>query len=49
MSPAERMDFDPILQDADEWKKVVQFAAPDDAYIVVLESGGKSSGEPTAE
>jgi hypothetical protein len=41
MSPAERMHFVPILQDAAGWKKVVQFAAPDDAYIVVLDSGGQ--------
>jgi len=31
MSPAERVHFVPILQDAAEWKKVVQFAAPESA------------------
>jgi hypothetical protein len=41
MSPAERVHFIPILQDAAGWKKVVQFAATDDAYIVVLDSGGQ--------
>jgi hypothetical protein len=41
MSPAERVHLVPILQDAAGWKKVEQFAAPDDAYIVVLDSGGQ--------
>jgi hypothetical protein len=41
MSPSERVHFVPILQDAAGWKKVVQFAATEDAYIVVLDSGGQ--------
>jgi hypothetical protein len=41
MSPAERMNFVPILQEAAEWKKVVQFAAADNAYVIVLDSGGQ--------
>lgn len=39
--PAEQQaHFVPILDHEDEWKKIVNFSAPDDAYIVVADAQG---------
>jgi hypothetical protein len=40
--PAEQQaHFIPILDHEDEWKKLVNFSAPDDAYILLPDPHGR--------
>ena len=40
MTTAEQAHFAPTFQDEAKWKEAVHFTAPDDAYILVLNSDG---------
>ncbi len=53
MPEAERVHFVPILQDASQWKSAADYASPDDAYVLLLDSAGviqrRTHGPPTGE
>jgi hypothetical protein len=40
-APEMREHFLPIFEKEDEWKKLVKFSGPDDAYVVVLDREGR--------
>ncbi len=53
MPIAERAHFVPILQDASKWKGAAGYAAPDDAYVLLVDGAGqiqwRTHGAPTGE
>jgi hypothetical protein len=40
LSPQAQAHFAPLYEKQAEWKKLVNFAAPDDAYLIVADSQG---------